>query len=539
MDKFNISVGAHNSLDDTVWSTTTGGTNDTTAPGVLDKAIFDANSLGACTWNTPSVLDVDMQVGIVSTIVQSVDFICLNGFDQDAGSWTASGFKFQVNGQRNGITPAIFIQDSSAGSSMYIGLGIDYRSTQTGNAWDSNDIIYGFGNQGVTFEMRNDDFKTRHNRKFTPDNIYKMTGRNYMDVCKAAGGTYTITDNGAQQQITDCNFDQMDEINFVTTALNRVRLTLDGDQFDGNVDLGGAQIDSGVAFDLFAGNIWINGGQFNQWISGGPAVGNIRGILLCESMNVGSAALTTRNGQLIITGSLFTTNATTVYEADFVGENKLDVSGADAFETGSLLVETLGDIDLGGITIPCNGAFDISATANSASAGATIIRRGSDDGTFKLGGLTDIAIVVQMSAGGICRMDEAWSVNNHKEAAVGDSEVIWLSGAIFAVVNPIQTLGSTNAVTENNPSVAATTYQITVPADIGPVNRYSRWSYCNISGAFIRVDTITGGDDGGNDVTDPNGIDFDSFPLDQPGLGRTRKIGAANLNPNISKVKTL
>ncbi len=435
MDKFNISVGAHNSLDDTVWSTTTGGANDTTAPGVLDKAIYDANSLGACSWNTPSVLDVDMRVGIVSTIVQTVDFICLNDFNQDAGSWTASGFKFQVNGQRNGITPAIFIQDNSAGSSMYIGTGLDYRSTQTGNVWDSNDIILGFGNIGIIFESRNDDFKTRMNLTFTPGNTFKMIGRMYIDLCKAAGGTYIITDNGAQQQWTDCNFDQMDEIDFQPTALNRVRLTLDGTQFDGEVNFNGCQIDSGQNFDLLATSRYINAGTINHWITG-TAVGTIQGFASCENFNSGNASLTTRGGNMTVTGSLIVNDATVVWEDDTLVTNKLDVSGADEFKTGSLIVENAADFDFDGKTFMLSDFMTINAGANISSNAGRIRTIGDQDQAITCGGKLTAAASFggfdEFKSGGILNYVDVWtSLGKHKIRAQKAYSVKYLISAAY------------------------------------------------------------------------------------------------------------
>ena len=224
------------------------------------------------------------------------------------------------------------------------------------------------------------------------------------------------------------------------------------------------------------------------------------------------------------------------------GDHLLSLGGTLDLKNGQ--ISTLGDfVPLGQVNFDngiyiVHGDIDLNLASGISANGATIISRGAADRVVKLAALTNYTLVMDNTAGGFPRIQQAFVCGTgfYKEIARGNGTIEHLDAGASSCQH-IETVGVGGAK-NSNISSGAGTYQITV-VNVGPVNRYSGWADCNIVGAFIKVDTDTGSDDGGNDTTAPDGIDFGAFPADQVGIGRRRKIGGGNLEPNVAKEKTI
>jgi hypothetical protein len=510
----------------TTWNPISGNLASTVAnwsnglPSITKEAIFDLTSSAACTMDISVIKRLSMNAGYGGTITLANDLQLTepgaNCFLCDAGTFVATGYKFQVDGKWNQSGAGVFTQTSAAGGSLYFGEGYTNTSTTAGNQFDSDDIILGYNQSGITFEMRNDDFKTRMNVTFTPTNTYVMTGRWYIDQCKAAGGTYKVKDNGSQQQWTDCNFDQMDEIDFSErTAINRVRLTVDGTQFDGTVNLYGCQLDTGAAFDIPATATYIDAGTINHWISG-TAIGTIQGSVTCEDYNSGSSALNTRGGDMTVTGSLIVNDATTVWSDDGIQTNSLDVSNATAFSTGSLLVKTAGNFDADGtLGYYCVTSGDETFEATSTVTLGSVDRAytGSATQTLTSDSNTGGSIFINKTGGDMIFADAVGGSGDLYRNAYNHTYNIQFLAASTNTFNDTHANGAGSFVANMISSVAATKFNMPLTVSL-TTDFHAGWKDSNVTGAIKVVDTDTGADNGNNTVAGAEGLDFQSLPAD-------------------------
>ena len=199
----------------------------------------------------------------------------------------------------------------------------------------------------------------------------------------------------------------------------------------------------------------------------------------------------------------------------------------------------LGQVNFDSGTYIVEGDIDLSSASGISANGATIISRGANDRIIKLAGLTNYNLIIDNSAGGIARLQQAPTCGSgfFREVAKGNGTIEHLNAGA-ASCDHIETIGVGGAK-NSNISSGAGTYQITV-LNLGPINRYSGWADCNIVGAFIRVDLLTGSDDGGNDVTGPDGIDFGNFATGFIGLVKTvKKLGNGAVTGLIRRARAL
>jgi len=193
----------------------------------------------------------------------------------------------------------------------------------------------------------------------------------------------------------------------------------------------------------------------------------------------------------------------------------------------------LSTVDVGTIRIFFFSDLDFSGAA-SVSGVPEILALGSVAQIMNLSTLT-ISQFTSIKTAGLLDCQNAWTANDSiKFNSTGNSTVQLLAGGNYTC-DFIEAYADTGVKTTLQSSIAATPYTINV-SELGPINRGLGISDCDIVGRFIRVDTITGSDDGGNDVTPPFGIDFANFPFDPimfQGFGKLKKIGPGLLFPNI------
>jgi fibronectin-binding autotransporter adhesin len=103
INKFWIGAGAGNFNDGTRWSTTSGGANNTTAPGAADEARFDGGGLGDCTITASiaGVQSINIAAGYTGTITQNAGVtIAITGgvadFIQDGGTFAGGNSAITV-----------------------------------------------------------------------------------------------------------------------------------------------------------------------------------------------------------------------------------------------------------------------------------------------------------------------------------------------------------------------------------------------------------------------------------------------------------
>jgi len=116
-DKYWIGPAGGLASDDTNWSTTSGGTNDTTAPVSGDVAHFDSGGDTNCTWDIDDSVDIVLDSSYTSVVSISGD-LTTNGLN----SIDIGGGYFYLNGNAIGLDPS---------ASSYIRSGGALRPTGT------------------------------------------------------------------------------------------------------------------------------------------------------------------------------------------------------------------------------------------------------------------------------------------------------------------------------------------------------------------------------------------------------------------------
>jgi hypothetical protein len=125
--KYWISGGAGSASDDSLWSTISGGPNNTISPGSDDGVVFDGNGLGNCDMDIASCNFIDIDSGYTGTITQSKSFSVSTTFEQEGGAgsfWLTNGWDLD--------TPADIVIGANSGFTMASGS----TATVLGN-WDT------------------------------------------------------------------------------------------------------------------------------------------------------------------------------------------------------------------------------------------------------------------------------------------------------------------------------------------------------------------------------------------------------------------
>lgn len=284
--------------------------------------------------------------------------------------------------------------------------------------------------------------------------------------------------------------------------------------------------------------VWNDGGSGSLWSTDANWVGGVAPIATdtvqfdatsianssCDISVAGVDIQGTYAGALTVVLAValgaFSQAAGTFFGGTFaLGLNSFDI-------TGGVFNATSGALSI-------DGDWDNVVGVFNNNNGQIILTGNAVTQTINFGAASPHELIIART-GGIADFVSAFAATGAiREIAVANSTVRWLNAGAFSC-DFIQTVGE-GAFKTSNISSGAGNYQITV-AELGVVNRHSGWANCDIIGAFIHVDLLTGSDDGGNDVTPPFGIEFANFPLNPlnfQGFGRLHKLGPEEIDPNI------
>lgn len=327
---------------------------------------------------------------------------------------------------------------------------------------------------------------------------------------------------------SDLGFTLLGDCDF---SLKPVIVNNDSDTFTGTLNLD--------AFEMICGDIRVS-------LSSNPTRHAIIILGTGTITSSGNISIET-TGSSIDTGSGFiTANDLDQLAGSYFGNGAATLAGDHLLALGATFDLGSGDMLTGGAFLPLGavdmnfgsyfviGDFDITGALSITYGNSQIIFFGGQAlQTIDFGAASPHEVIF-VRTGGIAAMVAAFIASGRMlQIATGNNIIEWLDGGAFGCTL-IQTVGEGSFKTSNISSGVGT-YTITVD-DLGSVNRFSGWSNCDIIGQFIKVDLLTGSDDGGNDVTPPFGIDFGNFPFDPidfPGLGKLRKLGLTPIFPNI------
>ncbi|NRA38760.1 MAG: hypothetical protein HRU15_11510, partial [Planctomycetes bacterium] len=120
--KYWIAGSDGNANDDSNWSLSSGGANDTTAPVAGDSVVFDGNGLFNCTWNIAQVTSINIDTAYTGTISQSVATFVTGDFTMvsTTNEWARAGFDLEVDGNITVSGTGRGINDAGGGTT-YIG----------------------------------------------------------------------------------------------------------------------------------------------------------------------------------------------------------------------------------------------------------------------------------------------------------------------------------------------------------------------------------------------------------------------------------
>ena len=170
-DKYWIGPAGGLASDDSNWSTTSGGTNDTTAPVSGDVAHFDSGGDTNCTWDIDDSVDIVLESTYTATVTVGSDLTTngLNSIDIGGGYFYLNGNTVSLNPSassyiRSGGTlrPTGTLQSSTHGTAipLYVYGSVDWDYGGSGSEVHLKDvelhlkanIATGGGGVTITFE---------------------------------------------------------------------------------------------------------------------------------------------------------------------------------------------------------------------------------------------------------------------------------------------------------------------------------------------------------------------------------------------------
>ena len=487
------------------------------APGTADTAQFDATAVTACTWDIAEVTGIDVQAAYSGVVTQSVALTVTGAYTINGSNstpWVTANTNLDLKGNvvtggaGNGLI-------HNAGAIVRFGANIDIDKADM----DSNCELFDFTGGGVNSVFRFTVGSTELPALFTIRNGCQMRvngGSTLADVQVDSGGS--IIDNSVTSQLTlRGDLTTTDLVGAIlSTAPGNLTLAFNATTMPGG-DYGTADAQTTSAVVVMQGNVTnVNLLKVYRTFTATPGMLTSNGFsIACALVDIGSPTQVSRGGVLELeSGSSFTCDGVlNINETDGLldHESIIDVqAGSGNISVGGMNVEALAEFDGSAVstTLTCSGSLTLAATSVIDWGSMNLVLNGSAAQSVTMKG-NPVNMTLAKTGGSVAWVN-AWTISGtYTECALANVTVTWLVAGAY-VCNAIRTLGMASFEVSNVSSTPASTYQITVSV-LGPINRNSGWADCNIVGAYIRVDLLTGSNDCGNDVVSPNGIDFRNF----------------------------
>jgi len=443
--KYWIGTGGDSFNDNAKWSTTTGGVNDTTAPGSSDIATFDANgNTNVALDTTVNVDGIDINSGYTATLTQSASVTVTVGdadYDQADGIFAGSDAAIDIDG-RFIQTGGTFTATTGTMSWGTINESVADNMTLTGGTFNHNGgTVVIEGNCG-SHNCKTFDVDTT----LTLNNLTMSNGGNF-SVTITSGDTIVVEGDyiasndvhtgilELQGNVTATTGSQGTAlVNFTGTNNQVVDLTGALGIFNGNITVnkpsGVVRFDSdatfdgsGQTFDITSGEVEANGTNINitgaaitiaasGTFTAGTGTHLLRQLSSSGTFNGDSSDITVVNGSLVIGGGTFTAPSGTLSIID----NFTHTSGATFVHNG-------GTLDFSGNS----GGRTIDVTA-SETFGSMIF---NDSG--------------------------GWT------ATVASNDILILTGDLTFTKGPVNTSGTSNIRVDGNVTVGSTAGNSTIP----------------------------------------------------------------------------
>ncbi len=373
--KYCIASSAYNASDDTVWSLSSGGANDTTAPGITDKAVWDSG----CTANgVMDILALD-EVEIVNTFNNEVDqtseCTVLAAFlgNYGTGKWNHRAALY-VQGDYSDLGSGTNGFDSTTSDPIYLaGSNITVTRNSSNILRYNNANIVGDINQfdlPKTHNVHWNSGKPQFNNGTIADNqTITIVGASQIGNC-VMGNNVTFQDDGTARGLTfDGLIPNLHNVTFNSTAVNRLDINFELVNIVG-ADFGRCEVTVRESGDFY-GN-WITTGKFRFRNSGVQSITMKAGSSLTigefqighETNPARQTDLTQEAGASVnVTGQTILNQDDTVVVSRWTRE-----AGSEVYIGGQLIIENDADLAWSAITDFTEiGGFNFTSSSNIPS----------------------------------------------------------------------------------------------------------------------------------------------------------------------------
>ena len=511
------------------------------APGTADVASYDATAVTDCTWDIAQVTSILIDVLYTGDITQSALLYCTSDFTMvtnATSSWTTGAFDLEVDGNWAVSGAGIGVTHTSSGV-IYIGGNVTVTNSVL-DRYDSLVVIRHSQATPTTAKSHDIDVNVAASRmndvQFSANQTWKLIngfntevvtfdGSNVMD--DDAGGPYVVVI--ADTWVTPGNSTYVGssedhiELNFSATSVNPV-----------GADYGNCMLrfSDGINGATIAGTWATSGTVFMRTSAAGTTafVLDTSASLTTGDVQIGNESQTARSSSFTQnSGSTLTVNGDVlIVEDDNITTNIWTrLAGVlDTIITGNLTVETEAELawtnDTSNVTV--QGNTSISATAVVASGSVTWGFTGSGVQTLDLGAKTIFDFFANKSGGSLTSSTIVKITETLRAHATGDYNLS-MPVALAHTCKQIYTTGTPAGKVSIISGTPATKFDLAVTLN-GRINRYSGWKDSNITGAIVRVDTVTGSDDLNNTLAGANGLLFQKFAIvKSSGLGMGTGLG--------------
>ena len=549
--KYWIGGTAGNSSDNSRWSLSSGGANDTTAPFTGDTVIYDANGLGDCSWNsTVTVAAFTETAGYTGTVTIAAGVT--QGITGDQSIGDGCGFiavsTAQVNLDGDIAWNASANIDFQNGSIFNTGGNLVIPN---GNSYIMNCVLT-IAKDGGSVDVANADNSSRIETVIlTADSIINQTNTFYGDhITGPATGTVTWT--GAGTIVTQNPY--TNKQNIVCSATTN----------------GGIELSDGTASTTIGnyGNWCLNGG--NKTISGSGTMSaycynafqlsqNTTIIILCtgdwnlvvtDEIKIGDTIVQNRGGRLQWHSSgNITCDKLNVNESDGVQTKSLELNATSGNisvlrdylqDINTSLVATLATntITVGeNINIDFNSSCDFGSTTVIHSGTGTILNQLSGNGFNILSG----AFTGEKTTFGEIGYINRLIVNGGTVTAIASTEWITLGRSVDDV-KILEEAGATPTTFDNSGGGWVSFYLYTLGVSINTLDGFNIgngiFQFRSINGTISMLGDVTAQDIhavtgagrfNGNTITLSDLLNIDGGALD---IGTGATITADKLEYN-------
>jgi len=517
-DKYWIEGTSGDSDDDLLWSLSSGGSNDTTAPGPADKVILDDNGLGACNWKTAEVTDFDILIAYTAVITLSLTLFVSNDFTfvtnatsklvQNSFDLNVDGL-YKVTGAGLGVVSAVGDTTRMNGDiiitnsvmSHYKGDVFSRHSMATPDLAKTHDVDWP------------DDKSMAEVRTWGKNQTIRLTGGLTSAADKFESGTIFTDDGvGIKAWIIIGVLVTPENCTFIASSGGAIRISVQNVATPKGADFDQFRIFIRNNVDTIEG-VWITDDvfAFQNFNTGITETVNITGSINSTDFEIGVSGLPNAGYDVQASGSQVNAKGNVIiYESDGIETNRLGRSAGvlDASITGNLTVQDLAELDFAGNSgfMFIGGNISLSATAVINWGDVTVVYIGGADVTIDYGGNAPKK-TINMKSGGIASHITGYTLSaGYFSRPNGNTNTKFQVGEVFVIA--FFDLANVGSVRETIDSSDGATAVAVTNTSNGPIGRNTNVANITLAVGDQKMDENTC-IDGGNNTN----FDFDDLPI--------------------------